>query len=230
LSVPPGSQVEIRPGNPHIDPELVKEGKSFFFSEGWTGTGEVFGMYRLSKFFAEAGHSLRVARSRSLTFGDLRDVNVVFLGSPWANDLQEKINPGRTPLACLGFAKITNYNPLPGEEATYEPLYDPDTKALTLTYALLSVLPGVTPGTKIISSAGIDTYGTAAGIEFLTSAQGVSELIQRLDPRQRRKLPDFFQAVIRTEIVRGDPARTVVVLTRAVDRKVMSSEARPVAQ
>ena len=42
LSVPPGSQVEIRPGNPHIDPELVKEGKSFFFSEGWTGTGETF--------------------------------------------------------------------------------------------------------------------------------------------------------------------------------------------
>ena len=56
-------------------------------------------------------------RSRALSFADLRDANVVFLGSPWANDLQDKINPGRTPLVCLGSVRITNLAPRPGEEA-----------------------------------------------------------------------------------------------------------------
>jgi hypothetical protein len=119
----------------------VKRGRSFFFSDSWTGTGEVFGMYRLTRFLTDAGHPLKVVRSRALAFADLRDANVVFLGSPWANDLQDKINPGRTPLACVGSVKITNSDPRPGEEAQYEPVYDAKTDALTVTYALLSVLP-----------------------------------------------------------------------------------------
>src|ERR1039457_3536062 len=84
-------------GIENVDPELVRRGRSFFFSDSWTGTGEVFGMYRLIKFFTEAGHPLKVVRSRALAFADLRDANVVFLGSPWANDMPDKINPGRTP-------------------------------------------------------------------------------------------------------------------------------------
>ena len=165
-----------------------------------------------------------------MKFDDLRDVNVVFLGSPWANDLQEKINPARTPLACLGFAKITNYNPLPEEEATDQPLYDPDTKALAVTYALLSALPGVTPETKIISSAGIDTYGTAAGVEFLTSAQGVSELIQRLDPRGRHKLPDFFQSAPRAHAPSAPPpckAKTPAAPADSLSRRFACPPLRP---
>jgi hypothetical protein len=88
------------------------------------------------------------------------------------------------------------------------------------------VLPGVTPGTKMLSFAGIDTYGTSAGVDFVTSAAGVAELIQRFDSQQRHNLPDFFQAVLRTEIVRGDPARTTLVLTREVDRRAMADEGR----
>ena len=187
-------------------------------------------MYRLTKFFTEAGHPLKVVRSRALSFADLRDANVVFVGSPWANDLQDKINPGSTPLVCLGSVKITDLEPRQGEAAAYQQVFDPKTNALTVTYTLLSVLPGVTPGTKIVSSAGIDTYGTAAGVDFLTSAAGISELIQRFDAQGHKKLPEFFQAVLRTEIVRGDPARTAVIVTREIDRKVLATEPQRAGQ
>lgn len=50
------------------------------------------------------------------------------------------------------------------------------------SYVLFSVLPGVTPGTKVICSAGIQTYGTDAEIEYLTSAAGVSDLVRHFDP------------------------------------------------
>lgn len=217
LSAPVGTPVDVAPGD--IDPEFVKPGRKFFFSDSWTGTGEVLGIYRITRLFGDAGHPLKILRSRTLTYEDLRDSNVIFLGSPWANELQNKINPGRTPLASLGTGGITNLEPRPGEDASFQSGYDPQTGALVRSYTLISVLPGVTAGFKMVSSAGIDTYGTAAGIDFLTSAAGLNELIQRFDPRERRKLPEFFQAVIQTEIVRGDPARSTVVLVRDLGTK-----------
>jgi hypothetical protein len=223
LSAPVGTPVDVAPADSYIDPDYIKPGRKFFFSDSWTGTGEVFGIYRLTRLFGDAGHPLKILRSRALTYEDLRDANVVFLGSPWANELQNKVNPGRTPLASIEFGKITNYEPRPGEEAVFQSAYDPQTKALVKSYTLISALPGVTPGFKMVSSAGIDTYGTAAGIDFLTSAAGLTELIQRFDPQERRKLPEFFQAVIQTEIVRGDPARSSVVLVRDLGTKAAAN-------
>jgi hypothetical protein len=227
LSAPVGTPVDVAPGDPYVDPEFVKPGRKFFFSDSWTGTGEVLGIYRITRLFGDAGHPLKILRSRTLTYEDLRDSNAIFLGSPWANEMQNKINPGRIPLASIESGKITNLEPRPGEDAFFQPGYDRQTGALIRSYTLISVLPGVTAGFKMVSSAGIDTYGTAAGIDFLTSAAGLNELIQRFDPRERRKLPEFFQAVIQTEIVRGDPARSTVVLVRDLGPKASVVLAQP---
>ena len=218
LSVPVGAPVRISPSDPNVDPEIVRLGSGFIFNTGWTGTGEVLGVFRLTKLFTEAGQPVKVIRSRSLTYDAMRDTNVIFLGSPWGNDLQDKVNPGPTPLVCNNKGQIVNSNPRPGEQASYTWESDPDTQALTVSYALISVLPGVTPGTKIVSSAGIDTYGTSAGIEFLTSTAGVSALLGRFDPHGQRSLPEFFQAVIRTRIVKDDQAGSSLVLVREVKR------------
>jgi hypothetical protein len=82
---------------------------------------------------------------------------------------------------------------------------------------------GATPGTRIISSAGIDTYATWAAVDYLTSAGGVTELIRRFDPRKHLKLPEFFQAVIRSEIIRGDPANASLMLVWELDGKELAA-------
>jgi hypothetical protein len=228
LSAPAGTPLNISPGDPNIDPRLIQLGSAFVFGSGWTGTGEVFSVFRLTRLFTEAGRPLKVIRGRALTFDAMREANVIFLGSPWANELQDKVNPGQTPLVCNNTGQIINSNPRPGEQASYTVEADPGTQALTVSYSLVSVLPGITPGTRIVSSAGLDTYGTSAGIEFLTSAAGVTALLERLDPARRRTLPDFFQAVIRTGIVRDDPANLSLVLAREVKRAgVTASRDRP---
>jgi hypothetical protein len=227
LSAPVGTQIDVSPGDPYVDPDMVKRGGPFFFSDSWTGTGEVFGVYRLTKLFTEAGKQLRVIRSRAMTYNDMRDANVIFVGSTWANELQEKFNTGETPLVCYGRERIANRNPRAGEPSEFLPVYDSTTKQLLSSYVLFSVLPGVTPGTKIICSAGIQTYGTYAGIDYLTSAAGVSELIRRFDPAGKRKLPVHFQAVIRHEIVRGEAANESLALVRELDGKPAPAVGRP---
>ena len=228
VSVPVGAPVHISPGDADVDPEIVRLGSNFTFSSSWTGTGEVLSVFRLTKLFTEAGRPVKVIRSRSLTYDAMREANVIFLGSPWANELQDKVNPGKTPLVCNNEGQIVNSNPQPGERAYYVSESDPGTKALTASYGLISVLPGIAPGTKIVSSAGLDTYGTSAGIEFLASTAGVTDLLRQFDPVRQRVLPEFFQAVIRTEIVRDDPASSSLVLAREVKRPgVRVSKDRP---
>ena len=219
LSAPVGTQIDISPDDKYLDPDVVKRGGPFFFSDSWTGTGEVFGVSRLTKLFAEAGKPVKVIRSRALTGNDMRDANVIFVGSTWANELADKFNPLETPLVCYGRDRIANRNPRAGEPSEFLPVYDPTTKQLAASYVLFSVLPGVTPGTKIICSAGIQTYGTYAGIEYLTSAAGVSALLHHFDAAGKRKLPPYFQAVIRHDVVRGEAANESLVLVRELDGK-----------
>jgi hypothetical protein len=189
LSAPVGTQVDISAADPYIDPDIVRGRGPYFFSDSWTGTGEVFAVHKLTRLFAEAGQPLSVVRSRALTYSDMRGANVIFLGSPWANELQDKFHAGETPLICVGTERIINRKPRPGELASFSPVLDAKTRQLVASYALFSVLPGVTPGTKIFSSAGINTYGTSAAIDYLTSPSAVTELLKRLDPVNHRRLP-----------------------------------------
>jgi len=75
----------------------------------------------------------------------------------------------------------------------------------------------------MFSSAGIDTYGTLAGIDYFTSASGVNESINRFDPSDRRRLPPYVQAVIRTEIVRGEVPHPRLILFRELDSHTFAS-------
>jgi hypothetical protein len=51
----------------------------------------------------------------------------------------------------------------------------------------------------------------------MTSTPGVNDLLKRLDAARRRTLPEYFQAVIRAEMIRGQPFNPTLILTRAVD-------------
>jgi hypothetical protein len=149
----------------------------------------------------------------------MKDSNVIFLGSPWANDMQAKFNIGMTPFRCFGTENVVNYQPKPGEPAAYYPELNPTTKELNASYGLFSVLPGLSPGTKIVSSSGIDDYATQAAMDLMTSPEGVLELMRRFGPGSAQTLPEYFQAVIRTEIIRGDPANASIVAVRPLKPK-----------
>ena len=70
----------------------------------------------------------------------LHEANVVFLGSTWANELQEKFNADDTPLVCYGRERIVNRQPRAGEPAEFVPVYDPKTRELLASYVLFWVL------------------------------------------------------------------------------------------
>jgi hypothetical protein len=76
---------------------------------------------------------------------------------------------------------------------------------------LFNVFQGPSAGEKIICSSGLTTNGTRAAIDYFTSPEGVVDLIKRFQSEHRSRLPEYFQAVIRSEIVKGEPPSSWIV-------------------
>ncbi len=100
-----------------------------------------------------------------------------------------------------------NLHPKPAESSSYTVERDPTTSAVRANYALVSFLPGMVPNRKIAILGGLTTLGTQAAADFVTSPSFVAELVARLGTGAdtlHKKVPPFFQVVLRAEIMKGD--------------------------
>lgn len=216
LSAPPGAKIDLSPADLGLTSGALGPDPSFFYNDSWTGVGEVIAMQRLTAL-VQRSVPMRILRSRAVTYADLQGNNLVFLGSPWANEMQKKINVAATPLMNDNEGNVLNLQPRAGEAKAFRAQVDPVSRQLISTIGLFSVLPGVASGTRVYISAGVNTYGTGSAMDYVTSETGAGEIRRRLAIGQKAKLPDYFQAVLRSEIIRGEPANTQVVLVRALD-------------
>lgn len=218
LSAPTGANIDISPNDPNVDQDLIRKiGPRFYFSDSWTGTGEVQAVHKLTRLFARAQFDLRVVRSRSLTYNEMQRSNLIFIGSPWGNPILDKIRAVETPLVCCDNGKLLNHSPRQGELPVYQTTRETDTGELSSAYGLFSVLPGVAPGRKTAISAGLTTHGTWSTVDYVTSEAGAAEIARRLRQETGGRMPEYFQAVVRTAIINGEPSQTTLVLARPVN-------------
>ncbi|HLI35360.1 MAG TPA: hypothetical protein VKW70_09970 [Terriglobia bacterium] len=193
------------------NPRLVEEAGPVFYEDGYTGTGEVMAVYDLTRFLLSANIPLQVERSQLIKTDELRNQNVIFLGSVLENPILSGLplnqdfvfeQPQRPPI--LWRARIVNLHPRPGEKPFYEVERDDKTQVLRADYAVVSFLPGVAPGREIVILGGLTTIGTQAAAQFVTSPAGAEELLAHLGTQAPhssvKKLPPFFQAVLRVDI------------------------------
>jgi hypothetical protein len=122
-----------------------------------------------------------VRAARSLTVEDLKDANIVFIGSiysiPWIEALQNNLNfrfiykPGENR------RWIENRNPAAGETATYAT----DKNGLSAkTYSVLAFMPNLNKSGHILLVQGLDGSGTEAAMSMLTHEGGLSEALNKM--------------------------------------------------
>ena len=219
LSAPEGTEMSVAAeSDPYLDRQFTSNGERLFFSDGWSGTGEVLAMNRLTTLASQLFDSPAVAPSRSLTMNDIHGANVIFLGAPSMNGTISRIGTESAPLYATGDGSIVIRQPAPGEKASYSNIEDAETKQLKTCYALFSVLPGAEEGRKIASSAGLGSWATWAAIDFLTIPSGASQLAKALKAENAGKLPSYYQAVVRSDIINGSVTNQSLVSTRVVRR------------
>ncbi len=204
-----GSYVSVGPElEPFVNSDLLPMAGPLSYNGNHTGVGEVEAVYNLTRLFQSVGARLEIRPSRLVGLDDLKQNNVIFLGSPWGNEMLEYL--GDRHQFRFGDQGIVNEHPRPGEQDVYSAVRNEETGVRESEHALISVLPGLTPATKIVILAGIWTEGTLAAAQFATSVEGARKLTQYFGG----ELPQHFQAVLRIEIVRDRISRTTLVTGR----------------
>ena len=132
----------------------------------FTGMGEASALFLLTRLLTSQGVPLSVQRSDTLTWEDLKDQHVIFLGG-------RKFNPQLPELPVKPkyetFAQgVQNLRPQKGEPLEYKAIRGSPHGELKQGYALISVYPGLTPHTRIVVLDCSSSEGTLAAAEFVT--------------------------------------------------------------
>ena len=205
--------------DPHLarqfasNPSLVAQAGQLYYENGYTGTGELQGVGMLTGLFGQMGVKATIKPSRDITPDDLKQHNVILLGSPFQNIAVAQLlsmgdftfdNPDSRREQWR--AQILNTHPRADENSTYRTERDPTTQVLKTDYSLISIQPGVAPGRYIAILGGLDTKGTEGATMFATSRPGVEELSKALansgESGEKGETP-VFQALVRVRLEKG---------------------------
>ncbi len=205
--------------DPHLaqqfasNPSLVAQAGQLYYENGYTGAGELQGIAMLSNLFGQMGVKATIKPSRDITPDDLRQHNVILLGSPFQNVAVAQL----ITLGDFNFknpdsrheqwrAQIVNSHPRANEESAYGTERDPSTEALKTDYSLITIQSGVIPGRYIAVLGGLDTTGTEGATLFATSRAGIEDLTRGLASSgvsgAKSEMP-LFQALIRVRLEKG---------------------------
>jgi hypothetical protein len=205
--------------DPHLarqfasNPTLVAQAGPLYYENGYTGTGELQGVAMLTSLFGQMGVKATIKPSRDITPDDLKQHNVILLGSPFQNLAVAHLlsvgdftfdNPDSRREEWR--AQILNSHPRADESSTYHTERDPATQVLKTDYSLITIQPGVVLGRHIAILGGLDTTGTEGAIMFMTSKPGIEKLSRAItassEPAPKGELP-LFQALVRVRLEKG---------------------------
>jgi hypothetical protein len=175
------------------------------------------GDFQAAKRFMDLdAHSsaLRLASARSYTAESIKSDNVILIGgresNPWVDLYRERMNFLMEYEPSTQRSYVLNRNPKPGEKAVYETLHqDPNQ-----SYSVVSFLPNLEERRYVLILSGMDSQATRAAGEFITSAEGLAAV--------RQKLPTghfpYFELVLSSSRRVGTTLRTEIVAYRVHER------------
>ena len=182
------------------------------------GMGEAHGIFGITRLLAAHGAELILRQSNEVSWEDFKGKHVIFLGGKKYNP-QIPMLPYKRAFEAVN-RRILNLNPAKGEPAEYRTASLTPYGELTGEYTLISVYPGLTPNTRLLTLDSSSTEGTLAAAEFITREDMIAQLIAKGVPvKPERGTMKAFQVVISAKYNKG-----VVVGLSYVTHRVMESE------
>jgi hypothetical protein len=185
----------------------------------YTGVGEVLAIHALDDAFGMLGRKIRVKRGSLFSLDDVKNNNLIFVGSPSENlslldipGTQEFVFQRVASGPRQGDLSIVSKHPKPGEAGTY--LASPSNVPLTEDYSVVGLVPGIGSGRYVMILAGTTTFGTQGAVEFVCRQESVDRLLRAIPDSSVGPIKPF-EALVRVKIARGVPVGTELVTLRA---------------
>ena len=180
----------------------------------YTGIGEAIGAFRLQGLLQGVGEPTLLKQSRNVGADDLKDHDVILLGSVYANQWAKPFSLNEN-FVFTDRTSIENLSPRAGEQSEYKSSFDQRTGALLEDYALITFVPGMSGTNVVMSLAGIYSEGTQAAVEYITDKTHLAELNQKLQERGGNKAkPHYFQALLKVRVENSFPTQTILLTVR----------------
>jgi hypothetical protein len=194
------------------DGGLIGRAGPLYYEDGFTGTGEVIAVYRITDLLRSLNVNLTVERSRVLSASDVHNHDVIFLGSPIGNKMLDQISlpkrftfelPHSAPY--LWQEEIVDSKADASATRSYHVERDPQSHVIRTDYAFFDVFPSPVPEHRIILLAGLSTTGTQGAASFATSPEGLRQVRDLLGTPAGSSgtVPTYFECLLRVDAVGG---------------------------
>lgn len=167
----------------------------------YTGLGEALGLSNLTGVFTMIGREMQVKQSRTVSAEDLKNHNVIILGTIWVNDWSAKL-PLAEDFVYTDSVTIRNLNPKPGEAVDYKARYDSQTGEIIEDYAMITLGRNISGNEWFMLVGGLHSEGTAAAAEYLTKPYHLRKLNQLLSGEGN---PKYYQALLKVGVENAIP-------------------------
>jgi hypothetical protein len=204
-------QTNMRYFNPSTDSREV-------ILDHYTGVGEVLAIHQLDRVFGLLNRPLRVKRGALFSLDDVRNNDLIFIGSPAENLTLLEI-PGTREFVFQkvdsgprkGDVQVVNVHPATGESQVL--LASPSSQSVSEDYAIVGLEPGLDPDRSMLILAGTTTVGTQAAAEYVCREDSLAELLQRLGVSKPGELKPF-EALLRVKVTHGVPVKIDLIALR----------------
>jgi hypothetical protein len=204
-------QTNMRYFNPSTDSREV-------ILDHYTGVGEVLAIHELDRVFGLLNRQLRVKRGALFSLDDVRNNDLIFIGSPAENltlleipGTQEFIFKRVDSGPRKGDMEVINVHPAAGESQSY--MASPTSQSVNEDYAIVGLKPGLDPAHSMLILAGTTTVGTQAAAEYVCREDSLAELLRRLGVSKAADLKPF-EALLHVKVTHGVPVITHIVAVR----------------
>jgi hypothetical protein len=182
-------------------PEL--KGRCLQASFHYLDAGEVNSMFVLLNSFHHFGVNVGVRNARTASWNEIRDCNLVLLGSTRTNSfidmLQEETD------FVVGEDDIRNLSPVGAELSSYQGERYQDAKlSRNRDYVLITRRPGASRSSVITMVAANHGRAIEGAVSYLTTPREITKLLSRMGIGHGSCLPMRFQILLKVEMIDSD--------------------------
>lgn len=190
-------------------------------SYSYTEVGTATGAFVLGQFLAPRKQDVLITRANVLSWPELAEDNVIFLG-PSAGIHQTEDIPSGAQLV-LETGGVRNLTPAPGEATFLTDRPAEGGAEAAETYALISRLPAMNGPGAILMLSGNHTSSVMGGVQAFTNPSLAQMLVSRLKTRSGA-IPKYFQVVLRVKSMDDVPVKIDYVFHRELARGAVRAD------
>lgn len=183
----------------------------------YTEVGTATGAFLLGQFLAPRKQAVLITRANVLSWPELAEDNVVFLG-PTTGIHQAGDIPMNAQLT-LDSSGIKNLHPGTGEAALIKDRPAPSGEESGVSYALISRIPAMNGPGAILMLSGNQIASVMGGVKAFTTPALAQMLVSRLKSASGN-MPKYFQVVLSVKAMDDVPVEISYVLHRDLAESV----------